>query len=452
LVQVDVSRVIRAPKDRVWALLADVENWPAWAPLNAKNRVISHPIVSKEGNVVVCDEEEQAWLIRARHRDRYTLHPPDRIQEEIIQGDFVGGIDLTLREVPEGTLAHVKADVSPRKMWMRFLSGLFGGERILTQFWIDLFTHLASVAESNCSETQPMGCPTRILAGLFERPSLPSEKLVNAGKRMIDIENRMIYDDTRWKGFYPSDAPIPPWIFQNSFNKTFQVENGTLKGVTSTFDDTIKGENRLRLIDPSDLSKGVLLEYVDPQFALFYDVLKVLSEDIVVGKAFTGRYPKGRVILTFTMARRYPFDFMSPKDHHELFEKHGRVPEANKVKGDWEGRMVSNASLTPPMFRFRYDVDSSGKITCKWNFLNLLRGDSKVELTQEQMLMLDFTNFHDEIKMITDDIMVGKYCPVGTEILNILGERPLGLLHLEKTSEGTRPCIYYYIRRVPSGS
>ena len=65
------------------------------------------------------------------------------------------------------------------------------------------------------------------------------------------------------------------------------------------------------------------------------------------------------------------------------------------------------------------------------------------------MLMFDFTNFHDEIRMITDDIMVGKYCPAGQEILNIIGDRSLGLLHIEKTPEGTRPCVLYYIRKIP---
>lgn len=142
-----MSRTINVPKDHVWALLADVENWPKWAPQNAKNRVISHPLVSKEGNVIVCDEYEQAGLIRTRHRDRYTLYPNERIEEEIIQGDFVGGIQITLESVPDGTLAHVDVDVSFRNLWLRFLSTILGGDKLLRRFWMDLFDQLASVAE-----------------------------------------------------------------------------------------------------------------------------------------------------------------------------------------------------------------------------------------------------------------------------------------------------------------
>ncbi len=447
MVRVSVSSIIKAPKERVWALIADVENWPRWAPSDARNRVISHPVVSREGNVVVCDEFEQAWLIKAKHRDRYTLYPEERIDEEIIQGDFTGGISLTLKSVPEGTLAHVDADVSPRNFFLRFLSTLLGGEKLLTQFWIDLFKQLASVAENGCSPGEPMYCPSTMLEGLFEKPSLSIGILVNSGKRQIDVENRTIYNDTHWKGFYPPDSPVPAWIFQNSFNKTFKIENGTLKGVTSTFDDSIKGENKLRLIDPNDPGKGILLEYTEPQFALFYDILKVISEDIIIGKAYAGRYPDGKTILIFTMARKYGFDFMSPEDHEELFVKYGKPPDINKIRGEWEGRIVSNASLPPPFFRFRYDIDISGKVICKWNFMNILKGDSKIELTPEQMLMFDFTNFHDEIRMIADDLMVGKYCPEAKEILNIIGERSSGLIHFEKTQGGVRPCIYYYIKK-----
>lgn len=292
-----------------------------------------------------------------------------------------------------------------------------------------------------------MRCPTKQLDSLFEKPSLPMQTLVNSGKRQIDIQAETVFNDQYWKGFYATDSPLPSWIFQNGFNKQFTAEGNAVKGLTSTFDNTIRGHNKLSLVDANDTRKGVLLEYVEPQFAGFYDILKVISQDIVIGKVFTGKYPHGLQLLSFSMARRYPFEFMSVQDHKELFEKYGKVPDVNKVSGRWEGRMVSNASLTPPLFKFRYDVDSSGRVSCNWNFMQILKGISKVELAQQQMLMFDFTNFHDEIRMVTDDVMVGKYVPAGQEILDIIGDRSLGLLHSEETPEGTRPCILYYIRR-----
>ena len=448
MVKISASRTIKAPKAKVWALLADVESWPNWAPVGAMNRVIRHPVVSKQGNVITCDEEEQAGLIRAKHTDRYTLYPEERLEEEIVKGDFVGGITLTLKDIPEGTLVHVDADVSPRNPSIDLISKTLGGDKILTQFWIDLFEQLASISESKCSIEQPMYCPTRMLDAMLKKPSLPIQKLVNTGKRNIDIESLTIYNDNYWKGIYPSDTPIPSWIFQNGFKKKFWSANGTIKGVTSAFDDRINAANLPRQIDPNNPSKGILLEYIEPQFMLFYDVLKMISDDVVVGEGFIGKYPNGISFLKFTLARKYGFDFMNPEDHRELFNKYGRSPDVNKIMGVWEGRMISSASLTPPLFRLQYKTDQSGKVTCEWNFVRIFKGGSAIELTPEELLMFDFTNFHDEIRMIRDDVMVGKYVLTGSKLFDVVRDSSLGLVQFETASEGTRPVIYYYLSKI----
>ncbi|MCL4436784.1 MAG: transthyretin-like family protein [Thaumarchaeota archaeon] len=298
-----------------------------------------------------------------------------------------------------------------------------------------------------CSPEQPMYCSTSRMNEMFESPSLPLKTLANSGKRSMNIADGTIYDDTHWKGFYPVDNLLPPWIFQSGFYKKFTAKGRSITGVTTAFDEIVAAKNVPKPIDPNDSSKGVLLEYTEPQYSMFYDHLKILSDNVVVGKAYVGRYPLGVPLLTFAMTRKYNFDFMTAKDHQELFQKHGKVPDTNKVLGEWEGRMVSNTCLTPPLFRFKYVKDGHGKITCQYIFMYLMRGNSRIEFTQKQMLMFDFTNFHDEIRMVSDDFMVGKYLPEEQEILNLLGDRSLGLIHFEKTPKGTRPCIYYSITR-----
>jgi hypothetical protein len=298
-----------------------------------------------------------------------------------------------------------------------------------------------------CSPDQPMYCSTDKLNELFETPSLPLKILANSGKRSIDIGEGTIYDDTHWKGFYAVDNLLPPWIFQSGFYKKFNAQGGNISGVTTAFDEIVAAKNVAKQIDSNDVAKGVILEYTEPQYSLFYDHLKILSDDVVVGKAYAGRYPAGVPLMTFTMTRRYNFDFMTAKDHQELFEKYGKAPDPNKVLGEWEGRMVSNTCLTPPLFKFIYIKDSHGDLTCQYIFMYMLRGNSRIEFTQNQMEIFDFTNFHDEIRMVRDDFMVGKYLPEEQEILNLLGDRSLGLIHFEKTSKGTRPSVYYAITR-----
>ncbi len=299
-----------------------------------------------------------------------------------------------------------------------------------------------------CSQEQPMYCTTDRLNEMFKMDSLPLRNLANTGTRRMDLKGEIIHDDSHWKGFFAADTLLPPWIFQSGFYKKFDSHNDKINGVTLSFDEIVAAKNVAKEIDPSNPAKGILLEYTEPQFSMFYDTLKIINNDVVIGKAFIGRYPVGIPLLTFAMTRKYNFDFITAKDHRELFEKHGRLPDKNKVLGEWEGRMVSNTSLTPPLFRFRYKLDSKGKITCEYIFMYLLRGNSRVEFTQDQMNMFDFTNFHDEIRMVKDDFMVGKYIPEEQEILSLVGERSLGLLHFEKTPKGTRPAIYYSIKRV----
>ncbi len=52
----------------------------------------------------------------------------------------------------------------------------------------------------------------------------------------------------------------------------------------------------------------------------------------------------------------------------------------------------------------------------EYTFGGLLRGISRVVLTPEEMKMYDYTNWHDELRMVNDNIMVGKWCSPWTNI------------------------------------
>jgi hypothetical protein len=80
--------------------------------------------------------------------------------------------------------------------------------------------------------------------------------------------------------------------------------------------------------------------------------------------------------------------------------------------------------------------------------MRIFKGGSTIELTPEQLLMFDFTNFHDEIRMIRDDVMVGKYVLTGSKLFDVVRDSSLGLVQFETASEGTRPVIYYYLSKI----
>jgi hypothetical protein len=80
----------------------------------------------------------------------------------------------------------------------------------------------------------------------------------------------------------------------------------------------------------------------------------------------------------------------------------------------------------------------------QYTFGGLLRGISRVVLTPEQMNMYDFTNWHDEVKLIKSDFMVGKWCSPWTQIPLTFGP---SFLSAEKGPEGSRFCLRFTLRR-----
>ena len=80
----------------------------------------------------------------------------------------------------------------------------------------------------------------------------------------------------------------------------------------------------------------------------------------------------------------------------------------------------------------------------EYTFGGLLRGISKVVLTSEEMKMYDYTNWHDEVKMVSDNFMVGKWCSPWTSIPLKFGP---SFLSVETSSEGSRFCLRFTLKR-----
>ena len=141
------SRIIKAPRDKVWEAIVDMENWPNWDP-TAKNRIVYHHILEKKDNYVICEEIEQVFgLFKGRHIDKYILTPKVKLEETILRGYISGSLDLAFSDRPEGTHVTANTEIKAKALWLKIVY-FFLGERFLHQFMDEFLGQLASYVES----------------------------------------------------------------------------------------------------------------------------------------------------------------------------------------------------------------------------------------------------------------------------------------------------------------
>jgi len=147
-IEVSASRITKASKDTIWKAAEDLESYPKWGDSTRRARMVSQKIVSREGNVLVCDVEEVISGIRSKHRDRFTFYPKDRIEEEVIEGRLGGRFVLTLSETSQGTRIDWNFHVTSKSLTGRFF-GVFGGKRIVQGAADEYCRQLAEYAETH---------------------------------------------------------------------------------------------------------------------------------------------------------------------------------------------------------------------------------------------------------------------------------------------------------------
>ena len=311
-------------------------------------------------------------------------------------------------------------------------------------------------SEDKCSLKQPMYCTVSRLDTMFneEKNVFPLETLLNAAddssspaenKWSFDKDTLMIYNNKYWKGFFPIDQNFNAVRYFGGFWKRFYKEGEILKGVTHPYEVPSVYANNLPQLENihRGLGEVIHLKYTSPEYSLFYDLLKIVDKDVVLGKAFLGISPFSMQILTFSMSRRYDVNFMTEDDHETIYQQSAKVPNPEKVIGKWNGKLVSDSTLTPVTQVFNYTKDNVGKLQMEYAFGGLLKGISRVVLTSEQMNMYDFTNWHDEVKIVGNDFMVGKWCSPWTKIPLNFGP---SFLSVEHGAEGNRLCLRFTLK------
>ena len=292
------------------------------------------------------------------------------------------------------------------------------------------------------------------LEALFRRcPTMAIDTLVNAGgPPTIDSATQTIRNDQYWKGFFPKGHVLNAMssaIF-TGFRKEFHKQGNQYTGITSDTDGRITARNSLEEIeaghDTGTLEPGkyVLLRYLDPPWQGFYDIFKIINEDLLIGRVYLGAYPNGVRLFTFPMTRRYDFDNMTVQDHAALFAA-GASPNAAQLDGVWRMDTISNANHLNGIAYLQFQNLPDGRFVAHYQLMGLMEGLVTPAFLDDHFQLNDFTAFHDEIRTVTADFMVGKYItPLPAVISPLVSNSSLGLFH---TEAGGNFGFYYTLTR-----
>lgn len=315
---------------------------------------------------------------------------------------------------------------------------------------------------NTCVVEQPVYCLNNNLSEFFvsAKSEFDTSKLVNSPKNnlddsnwKLDPESLMIYNNLQWKGIYSRDSTIQNTLllyFGGFWKRFINNEEDEVVGTTHPYEVPIYAKNKATLKEISGFGRVILLEYLDFPFNQFYDVLKIIDENTMLGKAYMGTPKPGREILTFSMSRKYPFEFMTEEDHEYLY---GNVekPSLQSMVGIWTGRLVSDSGWSNNVFRFRYYFDhdnkNGGSMRNDYVFGNVLAGTAEVTDKGDHVEMQDATGgiFHDEIRRVNDNILIGKYY---SRESFILGWLPQGLSFLHTDAKRNSVYLPYILRRI----
>jgi cholesterol oxidase len=294
------------------------------------------------------------------------------------------------------------------------------------------------------------------LEALFQRcPTQGIDTLINQGTEpVIDPAKQTIRNDRYWKGFFPKGHVLNAMssaIF-TGFKKEFHKVGGKYTGITSDTDDRIHARNSLEEIVVGHRSGGtleagryILLRYLDPPWQGFYDVFKIINDDLMIGRVYLGEYPNGARVFTFPMSRLYTFDQMTVNDHQALFAK-GGVPTPAALDGVWRMDVISNANHAGGIAYLQFSNKPDGRLEARYQVIGLMEGLITPSFLKDHFQLNDFTPFHDEIRTVSSDLLVGKYV---TTLPAALGptftNSSLGLFHEEA---GGQFGFYYLLTRM----
>jgi choline dehydrogenase-like flavoprotein len=276
-----------------------------------------------------------------------------------------------------------------------------------------------------CHITQPRFCTARAIGDLYavtpHNPSLFAklenslEETIVIGKNWkFDPKTSKIYNNLYWKGFYGRDndaLTLALRYFGGFYKRFWKIDDNTMRGITHPFEPQIINARSIATEkEVPGYGKVIHLEYQDAPYSSAYDLLKMVDENTIIGKAFLGSFGRGIELFNFSMSRVYDIDFMTEDDLITIFKSDelSHIPKEEELAGVWEGMLVSDSAITPrsQLFYFNYE---DGEIDMRYSFANMLQGRSDVRISDSLFRLDDQTPLYDELRMITPNLAVGRW-------------------------------------------
>ena len=402
----------------------------AWAALNLRRLVTFHPL----GGCPIGEDY---------------LHGAVDELGRVFSGD--GGVHEGLF-VADGALVPSALGVNPLLTICALAERI--GERKIEQLLGKEYPKPVSVGFSSLDPRDTLGVRDAELEKLFRRcPTLGPEALVNKGGRRVDLDKHRIFNDAYWKGFMPKGVPIGEMAARlfTGYYKRFWKEGDEYFGETRYLDGRVPLHHRVEEITLEkrtgnlDPGRYLLLHFTDPAFRfVFYDVMKVITDDIIIYRGHTGIYPNGIRGFTACLLRSYGFEEMSADDHRHLYEA-GRAPTAAELEGVWRMDAVANANHAAAVAYLQFDRKPDGRLESRYRLMGLLEGLVMPSFLTNHFQLHDFTPFHDEIRLLDRDYMVGRWvADLPSGIGQLLPAASLGLLHTVEAGDGRKQFGFFY--------
>jgi uncharacterized membrane protein len=124
--KVEISKIIKAPRTKVWEAISDPETMPKW-DVNTK----SAKVLSREGNTVIMTHTTVTGGTEAEIKERWTYYPQERIETETLEGSQVDVKGFQLyEEVPDGTKVTLSYDIGFKGIVGQTLGRLLAGPKL----------------------------------------------------------------------------------------------------------------------------------------------------------------------------------------------------------------------------------------------------------------------------------------------------------------------------------